>query len=158
MINGDGRITLNTGGPTPRTQMERKWNANKKSTCMLFEGVSYVYYRHPSPRRVWTGGSEAQSGTQKRGIRWIRRIRRRIPGMAIQCTGMRLLACFPVKDLQIFMIFKGRPREEAQGSPRRPKGGQGAPKGAKKSPRGPPRGAKRSSKRCQNEPTGTTTI
>ena len=41
--------------------------------------------------------------------------------MAIQCTGMRLLACFPVKDLQIFMIFKGRPREEAQGSPRRPK-------------------------------------
>ncbi len=71
--------------------------------------------------------------------------------MAIRCTGTKLLALFPVKGLQIFMIFKGRPREEAQGSPRRPKEGQGAPKGAKRIPRGAqgepkgaPNGAKRS--------------
>ena len=28
-----------------------------------FEGVSYVYYRHPRPWRVWTGASEKSPGS-----------------------------------------------------------------------------------------------
>ena len=68
--------------------------------------------------------------THFRGIRGIRLIRRRIPGGSIRCTGTTLLACSLVMDLQFLMIFQGRPREEAQGSPRRPN-----PKGTKKSPK-----------------------
>ncbi len=45
-----------------------------------------------------------------RGIRW------RIPGGSIRCTGATLLAFFPVKDLQILMIFKGRPKGRARGA------------------------------------------
>ena len=30
---------------------------------LLFEGVSYVYYRHPGPRRVWTGVRKRSSCT-----------------------------------------------------------------------------------------------
>ncbi len=72
--------------------------------------------------------------------------------MAIQCTGMRLLACFPGKDLQFFMIFKGDPG-------RRPRGAQGDPKGAKAlqrepkrapgDPQGVPKGAPNGAKTSQ---------
>ena len=52
------------------------------------------------------------------------------------CTGATLLAIFPVKDLTFFMISQEGGRKEARGSPRRPKEGQGTPKGAKRIARG----------------------
>ena len=89
-----------------------------------------------APGACGRGVRKRSSCTHFRGIRGIAGIRLRVVGGSILCAGATLLAGFPVKDLPFFMIFKGRPREEAQGTPRRPKESQGAPKGVKRSPRG----------------------
>ena len=113
--------------------------------------MSYVYYRHPSPRRVWTGGSEAQSGPHLRGIRGFVGAQvipaensGRLDSVHRRDTSGPFSGIPPPCTFQFFMIFRGRPREQAQGTPRRPKGAKRSPRGAQGEPKGAPNGAKRS--------------
>ena len=86
--------------------------------ALLFEGVSYVYYRHPSPRRVWTGGSEAQSGTHFRGIGSIPEDPAESSGRLNPMHRHDTSGLFAGKGPSIFYDFQG----ETQG------GGPGEPK------------------------------
>ena len=46
-------------------------DSTQRMSCVpkSFEGVCFENYRHPDPRRMWTGGAERQSVDR---IRWIR--------------------------------------------------------------------------------------
>ena len=97
---------------------------------LWFEGVSYVYYRHPSPRRVWTGGSEAQSCTQFLISSFSTGLTEKSSGMLDVVHRHETSGPFSGKGPSNFHDFQGETQGASLGDPKATKGSQKEPQGS----------------------------